>query len=94
VFLSWDPERYIEREDWAHELWGGEVHGTAHRGLLVEQRVMTAWGLELDVGIGPPRWACVSPVDAGTARMTRDGLRIIHDPAGTLARLEVAVGGA
>jgi RimJ/RimL family protein N-acetyltransferase len=91
VFLSSDPERYIDDEVWAHELCGGEVRATARRGLLAEQRVMTAWGLELDVGIVPARWASVSPVEPGTAHVARGGLRIVFDPEGSLARLERAV---
>lgn len=94
VLLSWDPERYVHGEDWAHELGAGEVAGSAHRGMLVEQRLKAAWGPELDVGIGSPRWASVSPLDAGTERVAREGLRIVYDPEGVLARLKRAVAAA
>lgn len=91
VFLSWDPERYVEREDWAHELGASEVLASAHRGMLVEQRLKMAWGPELDVAIGSPRWASPAPLDAGTARVAREGLRIVYDPEGMLAGLARAV---
>jgi RimJ/RimL family protein N-acetyltransferase len=91
VLLSHEPARYIEQEDWAWQLGAAAVQATAHRGMLIEQRLTTASGLELDIGIGSPRWASVGPLDPGTARVTRDGLRIIHDPEGVLARLREAV---
>jgi len=91
VLLSWRPERYTQNEDWAQELGAGEIRASAHRGLLIEQRLKPAWGPELDVAIGTPRWASVSSLDAGTERVVRDGLRILYDPEGILARLEQAV---
>ena len=91
VLLSWDPERYVQGEDWARELGAGEVAATAHRGMLVEQRLKTAWGPELDVAIGSPRWASLAPLDVGTERVAREGLRIVYDPEGVLAALKRAV---
>lgn len=91
VLLSHDPERYTREESWAQEIGGAQLQGSAHRGLLFEQRLTTAAGLELDLGIGSPRWASVEPLDAGTARVTREGLRIVYDSEGLLARLRAAV---
>jgi hypothetical protein len=91
VFLSREPGRYREQEDWARELGAGAVQASARRGLLVEQRLSTPSGLELDVGIGSPRWASVKPLDGGTARVAREGLRIVYDPERLLARLREAV---
>jgi RimJ/RimL family protein N-acetyltransferase len=91
VFLSSEPGRYTQNEDWAHEL-GGEVQASARRGALVEQRVNMPSGPELDVGIGSPQWASVKPLDHGTERVAREGLRILHDPEGLLGRLVGAVG--
>lgn len=91
VFLSRHPRRYLEAEDWAQELGAGAVQATARRGVLTEQRLRLASGLELDIGIGTPRWASRNPLDPGTARVVAEGLRIIHDPKGLLARLRDAV---
>lgn len=91
VLLSRQPGRYIQEEDWAAELGGASIHASAHRGALIEQRLTTASGQELDVGIGSPRWASVKPVDSGTARVAQEGLRIIYDPERLLARLRAAV---
>lgn len=93
VFLSRDPDLYTQSEDWAHELGAGEIGASARRGVLLEQRLRMASGLELDVGIGPPRWASVAPLDDGTKRVASQGLRIVYDPEGVLAGLQRAVGG-
>jgi RimJ/RimL family protein N-acetyltransferase/predicted nucleotidyltransferase len=91
VLLSRDPERYFREESWAQEIGGAQVRGSAHRGLLFEQRLTTASGLELDLGIGSPHWASVEPLDAGTARVAREALRVVYDPERLLARLREAV---
>lgn len=93
VLLSRCPERYTRSEDWAQELGAGEIRASAHRGLLVEQRLRPAWGPELDLAIGSPRWASVTSLDDGTKRIVREGLRILYDPEGILARLDRAVNG-
>jgi hypothetical protein len=91
VFLSRDPGRYVRREDWAQELGACAVQATAHRGALIEQRLRMASGLQLDVAIGGAMWASSDPLDPGTARVVREGCRIVHDPEGILARLQAAV---
>jgi RimJ/RimL family protein N-acetyltransferase len=91
VLLSRDPELYIQEESWAQEIGGAQLQGSAHRGLLFEQRLTTASGLELDVGLASPRWASTDPLDAGTARVAREGMRIIYDPEQVLARLREAL---
>src|SRR5205085_4257443 len=91
VFLTRDPERYVRDESWAQELGAASVQATAHRGALVEQRLKLVWGPELDVGVGSPRWASVAPLDPGTERVTREGLRIVYDPERILDQLQQAV---
>jgi hypothetical protein len=48
-------------------------------------------GLEVEFGFASARWAKPSPPDAGTARVIREGCRIVHDPAGRLYALRTAV---
>ena len=91
VFLSREPDRYLQRDDWASELGAAAIQGSARRGALVEQRLLMISGAELDVGIGSPDWASVEPIDAGTARVLREGSRIVYDPEGVLARVTEAV---
>ena len=54
-------------------------------GVVVETRLRRRSGLQLDVAVGPVTWAAATPLDAGTARVLRDGVRVVHDPDGLLA---------
>lgn len=58
---------------------------------MTERRVRLDSGVEIEFGFTQPTWASVDPVDAGTHRVVRDGLRPLFDPAGLLARLVAAV---
>lgn len=91
VVLSDDPVAYIEREDWIEGLVSGaELVRTGDWGGVVERRLLLPSGLEVEVGIGLPSWAETSPVDPGTRRVVRDGLRVLHDPRGLLGALASA----
>lgn len=39
-----------------------------------------------------PRGWAAEPVDDGTARVVRDGFRVLHDPVGVLSRLLTQLG--
>lgn len=84
VLLSHEPGRYIYAEEWAGELGGVAVLASAQRGMLVEQRLRTESGTELDIAIGPPRWAQSAPAEIG--------VRAIHDPDRLLKHLTRAAG--
>jgi len=55
-------------------------------GLVQERRLRRRDGLEVEVGVAGPEWAATDPPDDGSARVVRDGMRIIFDPAQILAR--------
>jgi hypothetical protein len=40
----------------------------------------------------PPTWAATDPVEGGTRRVVTDGMSIVYDPEGLLARLMHACG--
>lgn len=90
VVLTTDQGRYLEREDWIRELGADRLVATRSWGPLTERRVALASGLEVEVGVAPPSWASVDPVDEGTRQVIRDGARVLHDPAGVLAALVAA----
>lgn len=46
---------------------------------------------ELELSFGPLAWTATNPIDAGTMRVARDGLRIIVDKDDRLRRLVDAV---
>ena len=95
VVLTGTPERWVAGEDWIAAAVGRPVTPVRTRtwGVLTERRVRLRTGLEVELGIVPERWAA-EPVDGGTARVVRDGFRVLHDPDGVLARLVAVLGGA
>lgn len=54
-------------------------------GLVESVRVTYENGPEVEFGITTVDWVAL-PVDEGTAGVMRDGLRVIYDPSGRLAR--------
>lgn len=92
VLLSDDPTAYTHREDWVAELFpSARLMRTGDWGAIVERRLLLPSGLEVELGVGSPSWAAVEPLDEGTQRVVRDGLRVIYDPRGLLADLAAAV---
>jgi hypothetical protein len=94
IVLCDDPGSLLSDRAWLGEF--GAVAGVAVEdwGAVTSLRVLYASGLEVEWGLGRPSWAATVPLDAGTARVARDGLRPLHDPNGLLAALVDAVGRA
>lgn len=88
IVLTTARAAYAERVDWIDGLApGATLDRTAEWGTILERRLLLPSGLDVEVGVGPPSWAETSPVDPGTRRVVRDGLRALHDPGGLLAAL-------
>jgi hypothetical protein len=89
VALVRDQEIYVEGNPLADVPGFGKATVTAARrwGPLIERRFRLADGLEVDLGFAALDWACTAPVDAGTARVARDGLLPLHDPDALLRDL-------
>jgi hypothetical protein len=86
VVLTRDTTRYADSA-WADELAIGELIRTRTWGPITEQRFAAASGLEVEMDIGRPDWASVTPIDPGTRRVVTDGARILYDPTRILATL-------
>ena len=86
VLLTSNPELY--------GTWMGDSSPLAPAQLIRHQQwgPVTEWrfrrpsGLHVEFNVATPSWADVSPLDPGTARVVRDGLQIVYDPAALLAR--------
>jgi uncharacterized protein len=88
VLLTTQPAAYTDHDDWIAGLApGAGLVRTGNWGPIVEHRLKLPSGLEVEVGVGLPSWADASPVDPGTRRVVRNGIRAIFDPEGLLARL-------
>lgn len=93
VLLTEDPAAYIERSDWVDSLAAGaQLIATRQWGPLTEKRVRLPGGLEAEVGVAPPSWAVVDPVDPGTRSVVEGGLRPVYDPHAVLSKLAQACG--
>lgn len=91
VVLVDEPEVYLGDDGWTRGLGASSILRRKSWGAVTERRLAHASGLELDVGIVRRSWASVAPVDAGTARVVRDGFEIVYDPHGILAALITAI---
>jgi predicted nucleotidyltransferase len=86
VVLTIKPELLLESNSWfAIFEAGAQLVRSEDFGLIQERRLRLADGLEVEVGIGAPEWAGTEPPDAGSARVVRDGMRILYDPEQLLA---------
>lgn len=85
VLLVDDPRPWLEADEWLSVL--GDVVSVDQEewGAVTSRRVALADGTEVELGLTSPTWAAV-PLDEGTARVLRAGVRIVHDRAGLLRR--------
>lgn len=94
IVLTDEPTTYLEGDDWVEQLApSAELVHTRDWVAIVERRLRLPSGLEVEVGIGSPSWAEVAPVDPGTLRVVRDGMRPLYDPRSLLAVLLAHVEG-
>jgi predicted nucleotidyltransferase len=87
VLLTLRVERYTEADDWIRDLGCETLERTTAWGALMERRLRMPSGLEVELGVVPPYWAAVYPVDSGTRSVVEDGMRVLHDPDGLLRAL-------
>jgi predicted nucleotidyltransferase len=84
VLLADDPDLASHGGDLAAAL--GEVRRSAVErwGPITALRAHYADGLEVELCFGRPDWITATPLDAGTARVLRDGARVLVDRLGGL----------
>jgi predicted nucleotidyltransferase len=92
VVLTLRPNSLLGSTSW-FTLFGDDVRLVRSEdfGLLQERRLRRTDGLEVEVGIGTPEWAATDPPDEGSARVVRDGMRIMFDPQNLLTEFADAV---
>lgn len=87
ILLTVEPGLYTGGEGWIAELGGVAPVATRPWGAITERRFSLPSGLEVEVGVGRPPWASITPVDEGTRRVATDGLVALHDPDRLLGEL-------
>jgi len=85
VLVCSNRERFLADVSWARDF--GPVGGVAFEtyGLVESVRVTYESGTEVEFGFAIIDWVTL-PIDVGTAHVMRDGVRILYDPSGRLAR--------
>jgi hypothetical protein len=87
LLLTEEPGLYIEQEDWIRQLGGIAPVTTRAWGVVTDRRFRLPGGRVVELGVGSPSWASVTPVDEGTRRVATDGLLALYDPDGLLEEL-------
>lgn len=82
--LTGKPATLLDDRDWIDGL-GGEarIAGAVEDYKLVQSLRVFYGGIEVEFGITDIAWA-TPPIDAGTAAVINDGLKILYDPEGRL----------
>ncbi|MDP3948277.1 MAG: aminoglycoside 6-adenylyltransferase [bacterium] len=79
VIITDQPVSYLEDDKWVKGF--GEVKEIireVYKSVQVK-RVFYSNGLEVEYGITTPEWAKINPVDSGTERVIKDGVKILLD---------------
>ena len=92
VVLTENQAPYLEDDAWVYEMGGVELVWTRRWGPMTERRFVLPSGLEVELGVAPPSWAATDPVDEGMRRVVTDGMSVVYDPKGILARLRDTCG--
>ncbi len=92
VVLTENQAPYLEDDAWVYEMGGVELVWTRRWGPMTERRFALPSRLEVELGVAPPSWAATDPVDDGTRRVVTDGMSVVYDPKGILARLRDTCG--
>ncbi len=90
VIISSDPCRYVDDSSWICSF--GEIKSckTEDWGILTSLRVFFIDGLEVEFGLSSLEWVAIPP-ESGTAEVVADGMKILLDANGLLARLQEEV---
>jgi predicted nucleotidyltransferase len=86
LLLVAEPEPYVSNQDWLQDFGSVTQADVEDWGAVTSIRVLYQTGDEVEFGLAPPRWA-EHPFDKGTAKVLRDGFRVLYDPRGLLKNL-------
>jgi predicted nucleotidyltransferase len=78
VLLARQPGQYLNNTGWARRFGPIRDQRVEDYGRLTSLRVWYADGLEVEYGLTDLTWAA-PPLDAGTARVIADGLRVLFE---------------
>lgn len=91
ILLAHRPRDFIDEPGWVARFGSVRSCTVEDWGLVTSLRVHYEGGLEVEYGLTSSIWA-TPPIDAGTARVISDGMRILLDRGGLLGAALEAVG--
>jgi hypothetical protein len=87
VILCADPSVYLAHDSWMADFGAIDQVIAEDWGAVGAWRVSFQDGLEVEFGFTTPAWARTDPVDRGTRRVARGGLKTLVDKHGLLRAL-------
>ncbi len=82
--LTPEPRSLLQDRSWIHDLGGGACVAESAEDYNLVQSIRVFYGkTEVEFGVTDQAWA-EAPMDAGTAGVINDGLKILYDPEGLL----------
>ncbi len=89
VLLAHEPQRYLDDTHWTERFGAVQQQQVERYGKVTSLRVWYTDGREVEYGLTDETWAA-APLDAGTARVIADGLRVLFERRPLLSRLTAA----
>ena len=91
MILTHVVEQYLLDSSWASAF--GEVVGFQEEsyGRVTSLRVFYKDGIEVEYGFSTPEWANL-PMDHGTLRVVRDGIKALYDPQSIILNMQSELG--
>ncbi len=86
IFLCKDKKYYLEHTDWLKQFGTPYKEATEEYGAVRSLRVWYQDGFEVEFSFGSESWAAI-PIDSGTQRVVKAGMRILIDKNGLLKNL-------
>jgi len=91
VILCANPSAYLAYDSWMTDFGTVDQVAAEDWGAVGAWRVFYQGGLEVEFGFTTAAWARTDPVDRGTRRVVRGGLRALVDKHGLLRALSDSV---
>lgn len=85
ILLVDRPRRYLEKTDWLSRFGVVAKQKTEFYGSVTSLRVWYAGGPEVEYGITTREWGA-DPLDEGTQRVIRDGMKVLYEREPLLSR--------
>lgn len=91
VILTSNVDKYLRDRSWISVF--GKFTGCLEEdyGIVTSVRTFYESGLEVQYSFTTPDWA-ETPIDAGTLRVVREGMKAVYDPQGIIDRMRREIG--